>query len=54
MERARVGWGHLSLLVYGLNFFVILAGRCGSVVVRERLGYERSGVEVQVRPCVSI
>ena len=24
-----------SLLVYGLNFFVILAGRCGSVVVRE-------------------
>ena len=25
-----------SLLVYVLNFFGILAGRCGSVVVRER------------------
>ena len=25
-----------SLLVYLLNFFGILAGRCGSVVIRER------------------
>ena len=25
-----------SLLIYVLKFFAILAGRCGSVVVRER------------------
>ena len=44
-----------SLLVYVLKFFGILAGRCGSVVVRERereresLGYEKSGFDIELR-----
>ena len=36
--------------MYVLNFFGIFVRWCGNVVVRERLGYERSGFEVQVRP----
>ena len=40
--------------MYVLIFFGILVRRCGNVVVGERLGYERSGFEVQVRPCVAI
>ena len=40
--------------MYVLNFFGIFVRWCGNVVVRERLGYERSGFEVQVRPWVAI
>ena len=45
MKNYGKGYGHLmidvtvkkgSLLVYVLNFFEILAGRCGSVEVRVR------------------
>ena len=39
-----------SLLVYVLNFFGILADRCGSVVVRERDRIRK----VRVRPWVVI
>ena len=42
------------MLVYILNFFRIFAGLCDSVVVRERIGYERSGFEVRARPWVAI
>ena len=41
-----------SLLVYVLNFFGILAGRCGSVVVRERDRIRK--VQVRVLPWVVI
>ena len=34
-----------SLLAYVLNFFGILTVRCGSAMVREKLGYESSGFE---------
>ena len=40
-----------SLLVYVLRFFRILEDRCGK---GERLGYERSRLEVRVPPCVAI
>ena len=45
-----------SLSVYVLYVFGILAGRCCSewYCKGERLGYERSGFEVQVRPWVAI
>ena len=56
MEKARVTYyGCISfkkdsLLVYVLKFFQILAGRCCSVVVREKvLGYERSGFDPGLR-----
>ena len=38
-----------KLLVYVLNFCGILAHRCGNVVVRERLGYERSRFDPGLR-----
>ena len=43
-----------KLLACVLNFFGILVRPYGNVVVRERLGYERSGFEVQVLPWVAI
>ena len=51
MERAEVTFYRCnSLLVHVLKCFRILAGRCGSVVVlRKRLGYERSGFDPGLR-----